>query len=238
MSRKSEWITTALSILCKSLPQWSEDWSAAPQPPQGWHWKWSLDIHEMVLTNKDQAMITRGEWRAAMEADPCNRETVLGFALGIGDWPDRARSSIDVPRGWFWRAPQNGGKPYLSMPRWRHSASGTPVGHPVTHRDVLDERRRIVAHKKEGTPPTFSKAPTPERPYSKYRKDVSELDEIDVYDVCEMFNVNDPSGATQHAIKKLLLSGQRTGGKAASVDIAEAIDSLKRAQALAKRREK
>lgn len=129
------------------------------------------------------------------------------------------------------------GKPYLSMPRWRHSASGTPVGHPVTHRDVLEERRRIITHKKEGTPPAFSKAPTPERPYSKYRKDVSGLDEIDVYDLCELFAIDDPSGATQHAIKKLLLSGQRTGGKAASVDIAEAIDSLKRAQALAKRRE-
>lgn len=237
MSRKSEWITTALSILCKNMIHWPNDWRKAEVTPNGWQWSWISNPGEMVLMNKDQAMITRGEWRAAMETSPRSRGSVLGFAMGIIEWPDKAGSSFDVPRGWFWREPMNGGHPYLSLPRWRHSMRGTPVGLPVTKNDVLDERRRIIDHKKEDKTIYF-KAPTPERPYSKYRKDVSELDEVDVYDVCELFSVNDPSGATQHAIKKLLLSGQRTGGKAASVDIAEAIDSLKRAQELAKRREK
>lgn len=64
--------------------------------------------------------------------------------------------------------------------------------------------------------------------YPQYFKDVSELHEIDVYKVHQLFNVNDPSGAIQHASKKLLLSGVRTGGKSQYDDIREARDTLTR----------
>lgn len=63
--------------------------------------------------------------------------------------------------------------------------------------------------------------------HSHYFKDVSDLDEIDVYRVCDLFEVKDESGATQHAIKKLLCSGQR-GVKDKRKDIQEAIDTLNR----------
>ena len=63
--------------------------------------------------------------------------------------------------------------------------------------------------------------------HSHYFKDVRNLDEVDVYRVCDIFAIDDSSGATQHAIKKLLLPGQR-GGKDMRKDIAEAIDTLKR----------
>lgn len=63
--------------------------------------------------------------------------------------------------------------------------------------------------------------------HSHYFKDVSHLSEIDVYRVCQLFNINDSSGATQHAIKKLLCAGQR-GVKERRKDIQEAIDSLTR----------
>lgn len=234
MRRKQDWITTALFILCKHMHAWPDKPSEVTVTPDGWSWAKNNKTREMVLTNKDASFITRGEWRAAMERDPVDRKEALRFAAAISQpqWPAMATSSIDCPRGWFWRDPMNGGHTYLSLPRWRESAGGTPVGHPVT---LSDAREEIARLRGVGTPAKPSKPA--ERPYSKYRKDVSELDEIDVYDVCEMFAINDPSGATQHAIKKLLLSGQRTGGKAASVDIAEAIDSLKRAQQLAKARE-
>lgn len=68
---------------------------------------------------------------------------------------------------------------------------------------------------------------TKKRKHNHYFKDVSKRDTIDVYAVCELFEVNDPSGAKQHAIKKLLVSGGR-GVKDANKDVQEAIDTLTR----------
>ena len=64
--------------------------------------------------------------------------------------------------------------------------------------------------------------------YPKYYKDVRMLDGLDVYAVHQVFNIQDPSGAIQHASKKLLLSGVRTGGKSKREDIKEARDTLTR----------
>ena len=66
------------------------------------------------------------------------------------------------------------------------------------------------------------------RRHGHYFKGVSHLTEVDVYMVCELFQVNDPSGATQHAIKKLLLPGQRGAGKSRLQDLREARDTLDR----------
>jgi len=64
--------------------------------------------------------------------------------------------------------------------------------------------------------------------YPKYYKDVSTLQHIDVYAVHRLFAIDDPSGALQHASKKLLLSGVRTGNKSKYKDIKEARDTLNR----------
>ena len=64
--------------------------------------------------------------------------------------------------------------------------------------------------------------------YPAYYKDVSDLTEVDVYAVHNLFQINDPSGCIHHASKKLLLSGARTGGKSQFKDIKEARDSLTR----------
>jgi hypothetical protein len=63
--------------------------------------------------------------------------------------------------------------------------------------------------------------------HSHYPKDVSHLQTIDVYAVCELFGVNDPSGARQHALKKLLCAGQR-GAKSELQDLQEAADTISR----------
>ena len=63
--------------------------------------------------------------------------------------------------------------------------------------------------------------------YPHYFKDVSHLTEVDVYRVCQLFDVNDPSGAKHHAIKKLLVSGNR-GAKDNIQDIVEARNTLNR----------
>lgn len=62
--------------------------------------------------------------------------------------------------------------------------------------------------------------------YPKYFKDVRNIDEIDVYLLLEIFEVN--SHALGHAIKKLLLPGSRTGGKSVEEDVKEARDTLNR----------
>lgn len=64
--------------------------------------------------------------------------------------------------------------------------------------------------------------------YPNYYKSVVHLDAIDVYAVHSLFNIQDPSGALQHASKKILLSGVRTGGKSVVNDIKEARDTLTR----------
>lgn len=65
------------------------------------------------------------------------------------------------------------------------------------------------------------------RKHSHYFKDVRHLDYIDVYQVCKLFEVDDPSHCTQHSIKKLLMSGKR-GAKDKMKDIIEARDTLNR----------
>ena len=68
--------------------------------------------------------------------------------------------------------------------------------------------------------------PQPGRKHPHYFKDVRHLDFIDVYRVLDLFEVTDQCIA--HAVKKLLVSGKRGGGKDRDRDIQEAIDSLER----------
>jgi hypothetical protein len=78
---------------------------------------------------------------------------------------------------------------------------------------------KVAEHYKE--PPVREK-------YGAYQKDVRHLDTIDVYETHRLFNVEDTSGCIQHASKKLLLSGVRTGNKTKLQDIEEARDTLNR----------
>lgn len=64
--------------------------------------------------------------------------------------------------------------------------------------------------------------------YPQYYKPVGELTELDVYAVHALFGVQDPSGCIQHASKKLLLPGVRTGAKPRRKEIQEARDTLDR----------
>lgn len=60
-----------------------------------------------------------------------------------------------------------------------------------------------------------------------YFKDVSDYKEIDVYALCKIFEIDDPSGCTQHAIKKLLVTGKR-GHKDRLRDLQDVVDTVKR----------
>lgn len=62
--------------------------------------------------------------------------------------------------------------------------------------------------------------------HNHYFKSVKGLNDIDVYRVLQLFNVTDP--CIQHAVKKLLVAGDRGAGKDIGKDIRESIDSLER----------
>jgi len=61
-----------------------------------------------------------------------------------------------------------------------------------------------------------------------YYKDVEHLKEVDIYRVLDLFGVTHP--CIQHAVKKLLVTGGRAGGKTTEQDVREAIYSLQRWQ--------
>ena len=65
-----------------------------------------------------------------------------------------------------------------------------------------------------------------DKKHNHYFKDVSHLGEIDVYRTLALFGVKDQ--AIGHAVKKLLVSGGRGGGKTMGRDVSEAIDTLRR----------
>jgi hypothetical protein len=64
------------------------------------------------------------------------------------------------------------------------------------------------------------------RNHSHYFKSVEHLKHIDVYRILGLYNVTNP--CIQHAIKKLLVAGERGAGKDLIQDVQEAIDSLER----------
>ena len=62
--------------------------------------------------------------------------------------------------------------------------------------------------------------------YNHYHK-LCPYNSIDIYRICQLFEVNDHSGAKQHAIKKILMAGNR-GGKDEYKDMQEAADTINR----------
>lgn len=60
---------------------------------------------------------------------------------------------------------------------------------------------------------------------SHYFIDVTALQKVDIYRVCELYGVG--GGPIEHAIKKLMCAGKR-GAKDKAKDIQEAIDQLER----------
>ena len=99
------------------------------------------------------------------------------------------------------------------------------VNHPETGFDFCNKCTQSNLFESEDETETHQ---TMSEKYPKYYKDVGNLSEVDVYAVHHLFSINDPSGAIQHASKKLLLSGVRTGGKSMRKDISEARDTLTR----------
>lgn len=62
--------------------------------------------------------------------------------------------------------------------------------------------------------------------YPDYYKDVRHLEVIDIYRILDLYGVTDPT--VQHAVKKLLIPGKRSGGKAPEKDMMEAVHTLER----------
>ena len=91
---------------------------------------------------------------------------------------------------------------------------------------AAEERMDIIGH--NGATGEHYQPRSLEDRYPQYYKSVRHLEFVDVYQVHHLFAIEDWSGCIQHASKKLLLSGVRTGGKTKRQDIEEARDTLTR----------
>lgn len=104
---------------------------------------------------------------------------------------------------------------------------------PLCTQQIEAAERSVSTAKKTIVEGSTSVPQTLAQKYPKYYKAIPEgMTEIDVYGVHMLFDIQDPSGAIQHASKKLLLSGVRTGNKTKYQDIMEARDTLTRWLAL------
>jgi hypothetical protein len=104
----------------------------------------------------------------------------------------------------------------------------SPFTSPEEDEAWAEREAHINAIARNGEPAEHCEPPPVREKYGAYQKDVRHLDTIDVYETHRLFNVEDTSGCIQHASKKLLLSGVRTGGKTKLQDIEEARDTLNR----------
>lgn len=100
-------------------------------------------------------------------------------------------------------------------------------GHEGNTKQTLCPLREAIEPPPVPFPPVFNPSGNA-AVHSHYFKDVRNFNHIDVYAVCQLFGVDDQSGALHHAIKKLLCAGIRGGGKNKLKDIREAVDSLNR----------
>ena len=64
--------------------------------------------------------------------------------------------------------------------------------------------------------------------YPEQFKDVSDLDDIDIYQIHALFNLSDASGCLHHASRTLLLSGSKEANSSLYKEIQEARDALTR----------
>jgi hypothetical protein len=103
-----------------------------------------------------------------------------------------------------------------------------PFSSPEEDEAWADAERRMDTIGQNGNTAEHYDEPPEREKYGTYHKDVRRLDSIDVYETHRLFSIDDPSGCLQHASKKLLLSGVRTGGKTKLQDIEEARDTLNR----------
>jgi hypothetical protein len=174
-----------------------------------------------IIEGGDSAVckyINREQWAAA--------RTLLGYWFpGKDVWPDTSCPVCGEEHCQYEAFPgicgeYDSGTVTLELARAINGVCGDapPVGLASKIPDCT------VTPEEEETQP---KQTGPEK-YAKYRKDVRHLDSIDVYETHRLYAIDDPSGCIQHASKKLLLSGVRTGGKSKQQDIEEARDTLNR----------
>ncbi len=95
--------------------------------------------------------------------------------------------------------------------------------------DTTDWQNSLI--ERETVNPVSEQNQPVERKHSHYFKDVSGVDQIDLYHVAKLYEINDP--ALFHAFKKIACAGKR-GAKDQAQDVQEAIDALKRWQELNK----
>jgi len=233
-----------LAFLVENLPRWPDDSHSAPHG-------WEFIDGQYVHTIHDP--ITIDDWnRAKIKPDTKirilskeHKEYVQKLAFESGHkWgtPLSESEYLNVNFIFFWEdgflaysydesyfEGHNDKEIFIEMPKtqeqiYYEQTSGGLKAADVKMEDVRINNEKIFLSDDANAKVLAEKVGSK---HSHYFKDVSDLDEVDVYRVCDLFEVNDPSGAKQHAIKKLLCSGQR-GAKDERKDLEEARDTINR----------
>ena len=141
-----------------------------------------------------------------------------------------------LPPEYRWAAVDSEGRAYAHkcMPKGATEASwwcvrGCAVYLIGEGYDTTDWQNSLIERETEN--PVSEQNQPVERKHSHYFKDVSGVDQIDLYHVAKLYEINDP--ALFHAFKKIACAGKR-GAKDQAQDVQEAIDALKRWQELNK----
>lgn len=190
------------------------------------------------LSSETVELITGQVWDVGDGDDDFQPVRIVGFGLSFGetwveyDWYEEGNRRIDTCNMNNWL------DDYCEFVAQSCDLEAWEKG----EFKPLDDIKPSVSSNKPSFSTAFSKAKLlfgarinadsnddakPNRKHNHYFKDVSFLNEMDIYALCKAFGVKDSSGAKHHAIKKILCSGAR-GAKDEMQDIQEAIDTLTR----------
>ena len=154
------------------------------------------------------------------------------LAENVSDWKDdcyKFIGALGFMVDWQFNCPHNI-HTYFSRDQWQAARDEliSPFNSPEEDEawQAAEKRMDIIGH--NGGTGEHYEAESLEERYPQYYKSVRHLEFVDAYRVHTLFAIEDCSGCIQHASKKLLLSGSRTGGKEKRQDIEEARDTLTR----------
>lgn len=128
------------------------------------------------------------------------------------------------------------GEQWVEVPeKWMNFAYKLPEGDIRYSDNIVSTIEQYVIWQRSEVEPTpndkHAEIEQVRQKHSHYFKDVSHLNQIDVYDVLKLFNVTDP--CLQHIIKKALCAGHR-GHKDLTTDLQNIVDTAVRAVELNK----
>lgn len=214
----------ALEWCVEELITWPSKHDELLPPPEGWEWVGVNDefiLSPITLSGNVMRSVLRQDW---LNATPMHDEVVSD------GWLEWKYNAFTAAMNTLVEIMTSSGERMEGQAHHYDWSQDTP--HRITHyrliKPLVEHPRPEVVESefKPITPMPVAKPIPMHELYPKYYRDVSKLISIDVYRVAELFGVTDSNVA--HALKKLMLPGDRTGGKTFKDDVREARNTLTR----------